>query len=577
MPLDALFLSHLVSELDHTLAGSRVDKIHMPSRDEVVMALRAPRGSCRLLISANGSGARLHVTGEARENPTAPPMLCMLLRKHLGNARLLHITQEPFERVATLTFETIGDLGDYEERRLVLEMMGRSSNLILLDGENRVIAAMSYIDISEEKSRQLIVGVPYELPKKQDKLSPQDGPQSLEAYIMAADGTRPTDKYLIDGITGLSPLIARECVSLAAGRAELAAGDLTPEQKKTLYRCVVDMFSGDEAAPYLIEDAMGEPVDFTFTKVVQYEGRCTVRRLESFSALLDDYYLLKDRAARAKQRTAVLTKLVKGSIERISKKLSHQQLELEEFSNRERWRIYGELLQGALHEIPRGAPYAELVNYYEADGPLLKIPLDVKKSPAANAQNYFKKYQKAKNGEKILKEQMEKGEKELDYLATVQVALTEAQNERDIAEIREELTQEGYLAKPRQKGGAKPQKRPAGEPLRYVSKDGFVMLVGKNNRQNDRLIATHEKDDWWLHVLGGAGSHVVVEALGREVPDTTLEEAAVLAALHSKMADEKSVAVTYTKLRNVKKPAGAKPGYVVYSTSKTAYVTPKQG
>ncbi|HWQ51219.1 MAG TPA: NFACT RNA binding domain-containing protein [Terriglobales bacterium] len=577
MPLDALFLSHLVRELDRDLAGARVDKLHMPARDEVVMALRTLKGPCKLLISANGSGARLHVTGEARENPATPPMLCMLLRKHLGSARLLRIAQEPFERVATLTFGTIGELGDYEERRLVLEMMGRGSNIVLTDGEARVIAAMSYIDITEEKSRQLIVGVPYELPKKQDKLSPSDGLEGVKAYIEAADGDMPADKYLLDGVTGLSPLIARECVCRAAGRVGIAAGELTPEQKKALFDAVSGMFEGLDAVPYLIEDAEGVPVDFTFTKVIQYEGRYAVRRLESYSKLLDDYYLIKDRVARAKQRTATLSKLVKGAVERISKKLSHQQLELEEFANRERWRIYGELLQGALHEIPRGAPFVELVNYYEEDGPLVKIPLDVKKSPAANAQLYFKKYQKAKNGEKILREQMEKGASELEYLATVQAALEEAQNERDIAEIRDELTGEGYLAKPRQKGSAKPQKRPAGEPLRFVSKDGFVMLVGKNNRQNDRLIATHEKDDWWLHVLGGAGSHVVVEARGLEVPDATLEEAAMLAALHSKMSGETNVPVTYTKLRNVKKPAGAKPGYVIYTTSRTAYVTPKKG
>ncbi|MPM37430.1 putative protein YloA [bioreactor metagenome] len=355
------------------------------------------------------------------------------------------------------------------------------------------------------------------------------------------------------------------------------ADELTCEQKITLYHTVSGMFMGDGAAPYLIEDGEGVPVDFTFTDVCQYEGRYAVRPLESYSKLLDDYYLLKDRATRAKQRTATLSKLVKGSIERISKKLSHQELELEEFSNRDRWRVFGELLQASLHEIPRGAPFAELMNYYEEGSPLIKIPLDVKKSPAANAQLYFKKYQKAKNGEKILKEQMEKGAEELQYLATVQIALLEAQNERDIAEIRDELTDEGYLVKPKQKGSAKPQKRPSGDPLRFVSKDGFVMLVGKNNRQNDRLIATHEKDDWWLHVLGSAGSHVIVEANGLEVPDSTLEEAAILAALHSKMADEKSVPVTYTKLKSVKKPAGAKPGFVIYQASKTAYVTPKKG
>ena len=576
MPLDAIFLSHLSAELHGALATSRVDKIHMPARDEIVMALRSPQGNCRLLVSANHGSARICIIGEARENPTTPPVFCMLLRKHLSGARLIGIRQEPYERVVYLIFEGMGELGDIEQKQLVLEIMGRSSNIILLDGASKVLAATSYIDISEEKSRQLIAGVPYELPKKQDKTNPIDGYEAVRKYILSANSDTLAWQYLIDGIVGLSPLIARECVCRTAKATDMKISALSGSEKEKLADAVTGMLKGDSAVPYLIKDTDGLPVDFTFTDVAQYEGRYFTEEYNGYSELLDGFYAARDKAARAKQRTAALTKLVANSIERISKKMSHQHLELEDFANRDRFRVYGELLTAALHSITRGAPYAELQNYYEDGSPVVKIPLDITKSPSANAQRYFKKYQKAKTGERILKEQIEKGAAELDYLATVQVSLAQAENERDIAEIRDELISQGYLAKPKRQGTARPQKRPAGEPLKFVSKDGFVILIGKNNIQNDRLVATHDKSDWWLHVLGGAGSHVIVEARGQTVPNSTLEEAAVLAARHSKMADEKNVPVTYTFLRDVKKPAGSKPGFVIFTTSKTAYVTPKK-
>ncbi len=576
MPLDAIFLSHLTKELNENLVGGRVDKIHMPSRDDLVMAIRTHKGGVKLLVSANSSGARLHLTEESRENPKTPSMLCMLFRKYLSSARVISVSQEPLERVAYITFECMGELGDIEQRRLILELTGRSANMILTGAEDRVIAALHYIDISEERSRQIIVGVKYELPKSQGKLMMTSEPEKVRQYVMTEQSKLSADKFILYGITGISPLIAREVAARALGAVDISMNDVQKEGREKLYKEVSGIFNASSAGPILMTDLEGTPTEFTFTDIVQYGELYKSEKKESYSKLLDAFYLKRDRAMRAKQRSSTLAKIVSNSIERISKRLSVQQGELENFGDREKFRIFGELLTASIHAVPKGAPYVELTNYYEEEGPLVRIPLDITKTPSVNAQLYFKRYQKAKNGEKILREQIEKGKTELEYLATVQASMSSAENERDIAEIRAELVEQGYISRERQKGKAKPQKIQAGEPLKFVSKDGFTMLVGKNNIQNDRLVSSGDKDDWWLHVLNAAGSHVLIKAEGREVPNETLEEGAILAAKFSSLSNEINVPVTYTKLRNVKKPSGSKPGYVIFSTSKTAFVNPNQ-
>ena len=577
MPLDAITLTHLTRELQSRLSGARVDKVYMPEKNEAVLLLRAREGNVRLLLCASQNSARVQLTRAQRENPKVPPMLCMLLRKHLVGARLLDVVQEPLERVVRLHFEVVSELGDLEQRQLVLEMMGRMSNLILLGVGETVLAALRYIDMSEGKSRQLIPGVRYRLPERPEKIDPCQGLDALQDVAQGRDEI-PCDKYLLDAVLGLSPLLAREMAFAACGATDTPMRDLDTAQRQELLQRLLALFMGENAAPTLLVDKEGTPVDFSCMPIAQYGALYRCVSCEDYSTLLDRYYALKDAAARKRQRTQQLDRLLKNAVERISKKLSHQRAEQKDFQDRDKYRVYGELLTANLGQVPRGAAFVEIPNYYEEDAPLLRIPLDVAKSPALNAQSYFKKYQKAKNGEQRLKEQIEKGEQELSYLESVQLSLEQAETEGEITSIREELMAGGYLARPR---GEKPKKSGHSapeKPMRFHSSDGFSILVGKNNTQNDLLVTrVGEKQDVWLHVLGCAGSHVLVQSGGRTVPDRTLEEAAQLAALFSKASPKEKVPVTYTLLRNVKKPAGAKPGYVIYFSSQTAYVTPPQG
>ena len=576
MPLDAITLTHLTRELDARLAGSRVDKIYMPDKNEAVLLLRAREGNVRLLLCASQNGARLQLTTSQRENPKVPPMLCMLLRKHLVGARLLSITQEPLERVVRVQFEVVSELGDLEPRQLVLEMMGRTSNMILLGPQETVLAALHYIDMSEGKNRQLIPGVRYRLPERPDKLDVCEGLEVLEQVAMSREPT-PCDRHLLDSLLGLSPLLAREMAFLSCGTVDLPMSALDEEARARLVRSLSALFTGEGSVPTLLMDAQGTPVDFSCMPIAQYGTLYSCEPCQNYSVMLDRYYALRDAAARKKQKTQQLDRVLKNATERISKKLSHQRAELTEFRDRDKYRIYGELLTAGLSQVPKGAAFVDLPNYYEEGTPLLRIPLDVSKSPALNAQGYFKKYQQAKNGEQVLKGQIEKGEQELAYLESVQLSLEQAESEAEISSVREELTQGGYLARPR---GEKPNKsgqRAPEKPMRFLSADGFPILVGKNNTQNDMLVTKiGEKQDIWLHVLGCAGSHVLVQSGGKPVPDTTLEQAAQLAALFSKASPKEKVPVTYTALKNVKKPSGAKPGYVVYFSSQTAYVTPPE-
>ncbi|MBQ3078222.1 MAG: NFACT family protein [Clostridia bacterium] len=576
MPLDAVTLRHLTAELDTRLAGARVDKVHMPDKNEVLLLLRAKEGNVRLLLSANPNTARLQLTEARRENPRTPPMLCMLLRKHLTGARITAVFQEPMERVVRVLFETVSELGDLEPRELVLELMGRGSNLLLLGPEQTVLAALRYIDISEGKSRQLIPGIRYALPDKPDKLDPLQEAEALSALLDGAQETVPFDKFLLNHILGLSPLLSREIAHRVCGDGPRETAALSAEQRQRAAELIASLLSTEDTAPTLVLDGEGTPVDFTCLPLTQYGGLYTMRPMPDYCSLLDAFYALRDEAQRKKQRGQQLSQLLKNLTERTARKLSHQKAELEGFRDRDKYRVYGELLSASLHLVPKGAAFVELPNYYEEDTPLIRIPLDVTKSPVQNAQSYFKKYQKAKNGELILGQQMEKGERELQYLRSVQHALEQADTAAELTAIREELQDGGYIQLPR---GEKRRKTQAPEkPMAFLSDDGFVMLVGKNNAQNDQLVQkTGRKEDWWLHVLGEAGSHVLVQSEGRTVPDSTLEQAAMLAAHFSKAEPKEKVPVTYTELRNVKKPAGSKPGYVVYFSSQTAYVTVPEG
>ncbi|WP_276857069.1 NFACT family protein [Intestinimonas timonensis] len=532
MALDAICLTAVLEELRKVLEGGRIDKVYQPSRDEIVLAVRGAGANVKLLLSASPNGPRLHLTKEVRENPAQPPMFCMLLRKHLTGARFLRLEQPELERIVLLRLESTDELGDKVLRTLVLEAMGRRANLILLDGEDRIIDCVRRVegDVATGQ-RGVMPGLFYRLPD-----------------------LRP----------GLPPLLERELDFRSNG---VSRGESLAEKLERLKEAV-----GPEGyVPYGLvrEDKL---VDFTFLPILQYGPDTGLRRYESFSKLLDDFYASRATAEKVGQRGADLQKAVSRVRDRVARRVAQQELEREATKDRERKRELGDILTSNLYALSKGMGTVRLTDYYDPEGREVDIPLDPLLTPQQNAAKYYKEYNKAKTAEVVLGEQIEKGKRELEYLDSVLEAIVLAEGERDLAEIRQELTDTGYLRR-----GAKAAKRMkvAAKPMEFRSTAGLRISVGKNNTQNDLLTAKQAgKGDLWLHTQKIHGSHVILWTEGRTPDAGSIEEAAKLAAWFSQARDGKKVPVDYTPVKYVKKPAGAKPGMVVYTTYQTAYVDP---
>ena len=532
MGLDAICLTAVLEELRGTLEGGRIDKVYQPSRDEIVLAVRGAGENVKLLLSASPNGPRLHLTKEVRENPAQPPMFCMLLRKHLTGARFLRLEQPELERIVLLRLESTDELGDKVLRTLVLEAMGRRANLILLDGEDRIIDCVRRVegDVSTGQ-RGVMPGLFYRLP---------------------------------DPRPGLPPLLERELDF----RSDGASREESLAEKLERLKAAV----GPEGyVPYGLvrEDKL---VDFTFLPILQYGPDTQLRRYERFSKLMDDFYAGRATAEKVGQRGADLQKAVGRVRDRVARRVAQQELEREATRDRERKRELGDLLTSNLYALRKGMKTVRLADYYDPEGREVDIPLDPLLTPQQNAARYYKEYNKAKTAEVVLGEQIEKGKRELEYLDSVLEAIVLAEGERDLAEIRQELTDTGYLRR-----GAKAAKRMkvAAKPMEFRSTAGLRISVGKNNTQNDLLTAKQAgKGDLWLHTQKIHGSHVILWTEGRTPDAGSIEEAAKLAAWFSQGRDGKKVPVDYTPVKYVKKPAGAKPGMVVYTTYQTAYVDP---
>ena len=563
MPLDALCLTALAEELRPTVEGARIDKIYQPTRDEAVLYLRSQAGNVRLLLSARPGSPRAHLTTLVWENPDKPPMFCMLLRKHLQGARILALEQPPLERILVFRMEVLDELGDRVERRLVLECMGRSANLILLDGAGRILDCIRRVEGDLARGqRQLLPGLFYRQPPESDKLDPF----TLDSDQLAAALENPTgkepEKLLLDTFTGLSPLIARELAFRAGGTEHL------PDELEKLDKLVKEM---NYTPILLVRD--GQPADFTFLPILQYGPATESVPQESFSALLDGFYQRREAADRVRQRGADLVKAVTSARDRTARKLANQRRELEATRDRERLRQLGDILTSNLHRMEKGMTSVTALDFYDPEGGEVDIQLDSLLTPQQNAAKYYKEYNKAKTAEKMLTLQLEKGEGELEYLNSVLENLDLAEGERDLQEIRQELADTGYLR--RGKTAAKREKRVAGKPMEFRSTAGLRITVGKNNSQNDLLTAKlAHKSDIWLHTQKIHGSHVILWLEGGQADARSLTEAAVLAATFSQARDGKKVPVDYTPVKYVKKPAGARPGMVVYTTYQTALVDP---
>ena len=564
MPLDALCLTAVAGEVRAAVQGGKIDKIYQPTRDEVVLYIRGPAGNVRLLLSANPGHPRAHLTERNRENPEQPPMFCMLLRKHLQGARILELNQPPLERILDFRLETLDELGDRVERRLVLEAMGRSANLLLLDGEGRIVDCTRRVDGDLAKGqRQLLPGLFYRQPPTVDKLNPFTlEPEELR-LVLANPLGKAWDKLLLDSFTGLSPLVARELAFRAGDDSEKLAAELEKLGKSV---------EENHFTPYLLVRE-GKPVDFTFLPVLQYGPETESIPRESFSALLDDFFSDRESAERVRQRGQDLVKSVTSARDRTARKLGNQARELEATKNRERLRELGDILTSNLHLMEKGMSTFRTMDFYDPEGGEVDIPLDPLLTPQQNAAKYYKEYNKAKTAEEMLTIQIEKGEKELEYLNSVLENIALAEGEKDLQEIRQELTETGYLRRP--KTAAKRAKKVSGKPMEFRSSSGLRISVGKNNSQNDLLTTKLAyKSDIWLHTQKIHGSHVILWLEGGEADARSLTEAAQLAAYFSQARDGSKVPVDYTPVKYVKKPAGARPGMVLYTTYQTAVVEP---
>ena len=568
MPLDAICLRAVVEELRPQLAGNRIEKIQQPSRDQIVLVLR---GSRRLLLNAGANQPRIHMTTQLRDNPAQPPMFCMLLRKYIGNGRIVEVEQAPLERVVTLTIDAMDELGEMSRYRLVLECMGRHSNLILVAPEGHIIDCMRRVDFEMSQQRQVLPGLFYHLPPAQEKRSPLTVEEEEFCRLLAAcPAETQLDRWLLDTFTAISPLIAREVVFRACGSTDARLEEEQGRLWDAFAAWQKRIHDGVMKPQLLLRD--GKYSDFTYLAVQQYGSYVTCREEESFSALLDGFYEGREQAERVRQKGQDLLKTLTNARDRVRRKIALQEKEYAQTQDRDQLRIWGELLTANFYRMERGASKVVVENYYEPECPPVEIRLDPRLSPQENAARYFKQYNKAKTAEKILTEQLHKGREELVYLESVLQQLTQAEAEQDFNDIRAELTDGGYI---RSRGKKQPGFQRASKPREFRSSAGLRILVGRSNRQNDQLtVKLAGPRDIWLHTQKIHGSHVILCTDGAEPDAKSLEEAAVLAAYYSQGREGGKVPVDYTPVRYVKKPAGARPGMVVYTTYRTVYVTP---
>ncbi|MBQ2940181.1 MAG: NFACT family protein [Clostridia bacterium] len=576
MALDGAFLCCLRRELETVLTGTRIDKIHQPSREELVFWMRGFGGQYKLFFSTRVQAPRVHLTEYLPENPAQPPMFCMLLRKHLTGAKFLGIRQHGFERALYFDFEALNELGDKVQLTLAAELMGRNSNLILIGENGRIIDAVRRVDFDSHSPRPVLPGLPYELP-------PQSGDRadlsaiSIEEAVKRVLSMRatPLSTAVNKTLMGLSPLLCREVSYLVTRGRDTDTDALSPYEKEKLAAALEKLkmasLCGENAKPYLIFDNKNIPLEYSFLPITQYGLNAIGCEGETLSGILDRFYAEKDEADRLRQRSHDILRVLSNASDRLSRKIGYQKQDLMRSAEREQKRQWGDLINANLHLIPHGADKATVVDYFDPACAEVTIPLDPAKTAAQNAQRYYKDYRKAQTAERVLTEQIAAAEEELQYLDTVLDALSRAKTVREIDELRAELAAGGYLRL--QKSNRKPA-APLG-PMEFLSSDGFRIRVGRNNFSNDKLTLRDSRGcDIWLHTKNIPGSHTVIVTEGAEVPEATLREAAVLAATFSKAADSSQVPVDYTAIKYVRKPAGAKPGRVIYDHQQTVYVTP---
>lgn len=576
MALDGMYLNFLVSEVNTLLAGSKVDKIHQPSKNELVFIMRTKGGMHKLYFSADANSPRFAVVEKTPENPQNPPMLCMLFRKRLVGATLLSVEQYGLDRIAFFNFDATNEIGDRVKLTLAVEIMAQHSNVILFDGENRIVDALRRVDSEKSSYRLVLPGAQYKLPPAQEKVDLRNAePSEVCEAVLKLENSR-ISSAILKTLQGVSPLLSRELSFRICGD-DKGVGELNSDEKMNMLcelSALKTMLLSGKTQPTMVLDESEKPMEFSFMPITQYGPSYRSITKENVFSLLEGFYSERDRLLRTRSKGAELFKLLENSIERISRKLNNQQEDLNRCADREAIRINAELVTAAQYRLEKGASVYEVENYYDNNN-IVKVSVDPALSPSQNAQKLYKEYRKACTAENMLIKLIEEGKKDLEYLESVRDLLERSTLEREFGEIKDELISQGFI-KPK-KSNKKQMKKQALPPLEFKTTQGLTVLVGRNNIQNDKLtFKTGRKGDIWLHAQKCPGSHVLLVADGEEVPDDAIVEAAEIAAYYSSAKDSTVVTVDYTDVKNIKKPNGAKPGFVVYYTYYSVNVKPKR-
>ncbi len=592
MPFDAGYTSAVVHELKSAVVGAKIEKIHQPEKDEIILVVKIGRETKKILISAKAGSARLGITSLEKENPQSPPMFCMLLRKHLSGAVISEISQLGFERAAEFRFASYDELGFPTDKYLIIETTGRYSNIIFCDKDKKVVSALRLSELAGDEKRKLLCGFKYEpLPVPDGRLDPlfvEKGEflSRISDFVRENGGEYPCDKFLVSSYCGLSPLVAREIVyrtakDTSSRLSQLISRDLL-DNLFINFSAVYHSVRNNIFSPCLIKDKNGDIVEYSFCDILQYSSAGVIYRFDSPSELLDKYFGQRDLRDRIKQKSQDILKLLSNASSRITKKAELQRADLAACAEKEHFKKCGDLITANMYCLKKGMTKANLVDYSDESMPKVELELEINLTPSQNAQKYYKKYNKLKSAEEYLADQLKRAEEELRYIDTIFESLTKAQNEKDLEEIREELRACGYgkkldsLSRSNSylKKSAKQKMKKSFEPMTFRTSGGWEVLCGKNNLQNDYITTVAaSKNDYWFHVKNMPGSHTVMLCGDAEPDAVDFTESAMIAAYYSSGRKIPNVAVDYTKIRNIRKPSGAKPGFVVYDTNYSAYVT----
>ncbi len=577
MALDAGMIAAITAELDERLTNGKIEKIYQPEKDQVVFIMRAGGEICKLCASASSNNPRVNITAIPKENPAVPPMFCTLLRKHLAGGKVAGVRQYGFERVIEIAFDAKDEMGYLIRRYLICELLGKFSNLIFTDENYRILGVVKPVDFTTSSKRQVLPGMTYEMPPLQDKEDPLFATkESFSALHQNSAPQMKCEKWIIAKFLGISSLVAREITYRACNSADALLEEVDVSALWDAFANVILQIKEKTFTSCLLKKD-GKSVEYSFISIAQYGASCERVDFASVSALLDAYYEARESEERLHTRAQDLLRLVTNALSRLDRKTEAQRKELAECRDKECYKQYGDLITSNLYALKRGDTEVCLVNYYDEAMPEVTLTLDSRLSPAANAQRYYKRYAKLKTAEEELTKQLAVGESERRYLESVWDLLQRAAGPSDLTDIRDELAQAGYASRIR-KNEMQGKKKAATKPLRYRTTNGYIVFVGRNNLQNDDLsFKKAEKEDFWFHVHGAPGSHVILCCAGMpEPPAEDFTEAAMIAAYHSSLSDGAMVTVDYTKARHLKRPPGAKPGFVIYHTNYSANVVPNK-